>query len=149
MAILLVSSTASGQQNFSCGYGMRGACLSYGDKVVDQNSVCFSNLTCGYKGLVCKAKLDDVVEEYDTLVQKYNELLRKQRELASTAQEILEKQRTSETEYDDLERKFKRLTSEHEQQSDEMSMLRIQNSQLVETLRSASSRPERLPKKVK
>lgn len=110
LASICIGTTVA-QVNFSCAYGMRGACLGYGDKVVDQNAQCFSGSTCGYGGFVCKSKLDDVVGEYDTLVNSYNDLLRKNKSLVATAQDLLEKNNVLVNDYNNLLAKYNRLAA--------------------------------------
>lgn len=106
VSLFLFGSQAAGAygNNFSCAYGKQGACLDYGDKVcssfakcVDSDAVCFNSSTCGYKGFVCKSKLDSLAADYDDLlgrcknislshddlVDRYNELLSKLRSIAS------------------------------------------------------------------
>ena len=72
--------------------------MGYGDKIVDQSAVCFNQLACGYKGFVCKSKLDDTVDEYNDLVDKfnrlrsdYNDVAAKNRSLVDSASELLAK----------------------------------------------------------
>lgn len=98
LSMALILETAHAQNNFSCPYGRSGACLGYGDKIVDQNSVCFNQLACGYKGFICKSKLDDTVDEYNDLVDKFNRLrgdfndvAAKNRSLIDSASELLAK----------------------------------------------------------
>ena len=112
LAICLASigiSKVEAQQNFSCSYGARGACLGYSDKIVDQNAVCFSEATCGFGGFVCKSKLEDVANEYDRLVNSYNDLSRKNRSLVDTAQELLNKNNMLVNDYNELLAKYNRL----------------------------------------
>lgn len=82
LAVALVSSGAANAQSFSCRLGTQPACLDYGDKVcssrgkcVTSDAVCFDSYTCGYKGFVCKSKLDEIVDAHDVVVTKYNTLI--------------------------------------------------------------------------
>ena len=72
--ILGHAGTTSAYDSFTCSVG-RPACLGYGDKVVDQNTVCFASYTCNFAGFVCKADFDSLADDYDRLVVKYNGLL--------------------------------------------------------------------------
>lgn len=94
----IFASVAAAQNNFSCPYGTNGACLNYGDRVVNQNAACFDQYACGFKGFVCKSKLDDAVNEYNDVVNKYNSLridyndtLSKNKVLIETASDLLER----------------------------------------------------------
>jgi hypothetical protein len=94
---VLWASLTYAQNEFSCSWGKRGACLDYNDKVcssrakcVDQNAVCLDWYTCNYMGFVFKSKLDDladecqrVAEEHDSLVSTHNTLVLKHRNLQS------------------------------------------------------------------
>lgn len=98
LSMVLIPEAAHAQNNFSCPYGRSGACLGYGDKIVDQNSVCFNQLACGYKGFICKSKLDDTVDEFNDLVDKFNRLrgdfndvVAKNRSLIDSASDLLAK----------------------------------------------------------
>lgn len=62
------------EELFSCSFG-RPACLSYSDKVVDGNAVCFDSWTCSYEGYVCKSDYDRAVDQFNELVRDYNQLL--------------------------------------------------------------------------
>ncbi|WP_322895660.1 MULTISPECIES: hypothetical protein [unclassified Yoonia] len=84
MIVLYVIPTgAIGQQNFSCSYGDRGACLGYGDRVcssnsicVDQNSACFDRFQCDYEGFTCKSNVTSCVADYNDLLSEHNQLVR-------------------------------------------------------------------------
>ena len=147
--LITMHSHASAQQNFSCSYGARGACLGYNDKIVDRNSACFNEFTCDFKGFVCKTKFDDVVDEYDALVRKHNDLVRRNKELADTAREILDRNSTLTTEYNDLLVKFRRLALEYETQANELRVANDRSSQLAATLRSLTPRGTSAPVKEK
>ncbi|MEE3098539.1 MAG: hypothetical protein VX463_02090 [Pseudomonadota bacterium] len=91
LVLAAVPSGAPAQQNFSCTYGDRGACLGYGEtvcsssgKCVGENAVCFDRLQCGYDGFTCTSNLTECAEKHDALVRKYNAL-------AGDYNEIIEK----------------------------------------------------------
>jgi regulator of replication initiation timing len=136
LVVLLLAGVqpAAAQQNFSCNYGTRGACLGYNDKIVERNSACFSEFTCDFRGFVCKAKFDDVVDEHDNLVRKYNELVRKHRELGDAGRELVEKNSSLVNEYNDLQSKLRRLALDYETQSNELQSANIRNAQLAAEL---------------
>jgi hypothetical protein len=74
LAILGHARTPYAADSFTCTIG-RPACLGYGDKVVDQNAVCFASYTCSFAGFVCKSDFDALGADYDRLVSKYNNLV--------------------------------------------------------------------------
>ena len=137
------------QQSFSCNYGSRGACLGYNDKIVDRGASCFNEFTCDFKGFICKAKFDDVVEEHDALVTKYNELLRRNREVADAAREIVDKNAALTTEYNELLGKFRRLALDYETQGAALRSANDHTMQLTATIRSLSNKTEQMPTKKK
>ena len=147
--LFAIQAPVSAQQNFSCNYGARGACLGYNDKIVDRSSACFSEFTCDFKGFVCKAKFDDVIDEYDTLVRKHNDLVRRDRELADTTRELLDKNSTLTTEYNNLLLKFRTLALEYETQAEELRSANERNAQLAATVRSPAPRSNSAPVKEK
>jgi hypothetical protein len=97
IALVLIPTSVSAQQGFSCSYGDRGACLGFGDTVcsssgmcVDQNAACFDKYQCNFEGFTCKSNVTECAEAHDkllgennTLVDEYNGLLRKHKELAT------------------------------------------------------------------
>lgn len=139
--------SAFAQQNFSCNYGSRGACLGYGDKIVDQGSVCFGSNTCDFRGFICKTKFDDVVDEYDTLVRKYNDLSRKHQELATAASSVSDSNSTLVSNYNDLLSKYRLLRSEYDSQSAQLKVALEMNLQQEATLRTLSNRLEQQKKR--
>jgi hypothetical protein len=81
IALTLVALPAAAQ-NFSCGYGDRGACLGYGDtvcsssgKCVGQDAQCFNRYQCDYEGFSCQSNVTDCVAESDTLLRTHNTLV--------------------------------------------------------------------------
>lgn len=101
LLLCIVASSAFGE-SFSCSFGKKAACLDYNAKVVDLNSVCFNQSTCGYSGFVCKSKLTELASEYETLVNSYNELLRKNKSLIEVAEELLDKNKKLVSDYNEL-----------------------------------------------
>ena len=140
---------AEAQQNFSCSYGTRGACLRYNDKIVDKDSVCFSEFTCDFKGFVCKAKFDDMVNAQDTLVRRHNELIRRNKELADAAREILDKNTALAVEYDNLQAKLRTLASAYDSQANELRSANDWNAQLSDTLRTLTVTGNQTPSKLR
>jgi len=129
-------------QGFTCSTG-RPSCLGYGDKVVDQNAVCFSNATCGYGGFVCKSKLDDVVGEYDRIVSSYNDLVRKNRSLIESAQEIVSRNSTLTSDYNELLARHKGLTADLEDKAEQLRIMTDNyNLLLAATTRPSGTRPK-------
>ena len=142
-----VTVPALGQQNFSCNYGARGACLGYNDKIVERGSACFSEFTCDFKGFVCKSKFDETVGEYDVLVRKHNDLLRRNHELADAAKEVLDKNASLMNEYNSLLDRFQRLTLDYETQSNELRSANDRNSRLANSLRARPIKSDQVPAK--
>ncbi len=117
IALVLIPTSVSAQQGFSCSYGDRGACLGFGDTVcsssgmcVDQNAACFDKYQCNYEGFTCKSNVTECAEAYDkllgennTLVDEYNDLLKKQKELATDFDEMITAARALKSDYDRLE----------------------------------------------
>lgn len=127
---IVFNAPAFAQNSFSCPYGRSGACLGYGDRVVDQGSVCFSQFTCDFKGFVCKSKLEDVVDEYRKLVGKfndlrdeYNDVADKNRELLDAATELLDKNKRLRDELEEAENKRDEAMREHQSALMEISRL--------------------------
>ena len=82
IALVLIPTSVSAQQGFSCSYGDRGACLGFGDTVcsssgmcVDQNAACFDKYQCDYEGFTCKSNVTECAQAHDTLLQKHNDLI--------------------------------------------------------------------------
>lgn len=81
--ISVLVSTSAYAQSFSCPIGKRAACLDYNDNVCDgwnakcvkKDAQCFDSYTCGYKGFVCKDKLDNAIDEYENIRSQYNTLV--------------------------------------------------------------------------
>jgi len=83
VVVALIPSSAVGQQNFSCSYGDRGACLGFGETVcssrgicVDENSACFDRYQCDFQGFTCRSNVTDCIEDNERLLDDYNELVR-------------------------------------------------------------------------
>lgn len=106
--LLLLQSSASSGQSFSC-FGKRAACLDFNDKIVNQNSTCFSNYTCGVNGFVCKDKFDSIFREYNELVGSYNDILSKNKKLVTLSQELIDENQRLVNDYNDLLAKYKML----------------------------------------
>ena len=147
--LLFSQATAVAQQNFSCGYGARGACLGFNDKIVNSNSMCFSEFTCDFRGFICKSKLDDVVDEYDTLVRKHNELIRSHRELADTAQELVDRRKSLGDELNAMVTKFRALTNEYESRGSELISANQRIAQLESIIRLSQLKSEQVPQRKK
>ena len=95
VSIIYLASSAAYGGDFSCYAGKQGACLDYGDVVcssqarcVARDAVCFDSYACGFKGFICKSKMDDLVDkcqaiarEHDQLVEQNSKLLREYRTL--------------------------------------------------------------------
>jgi hypothetical protein len=139
LALAIGPTTAIAQEGFSCSSG-RPACLGYGDKVVDQNSTCFSSGTCGYQGFVCKSKMDELVNDYDTLTYSHNDLIRRNRNLAETAEEILAKNKTLVSDYNDLLLRFQTLSSASQSQADELRTLNFRYNILLTEQRTQKTK---------
>ncbi len=116
IALVLIPTSGSAQQGFSCSYGDRGACLGFGDTVcsssgmcVDQNAACFDKYQCNFEGFTCKSNVTECAEAQDkllgennTLVDEYNGLLRKHKELATDFDETITAARALKSDYDRL-----------------------------------------------
>ena len=142
MMLLSLAATPVMAQGFTCSVG-RPSCLGYGDKVVDQNAVCFNGGTCGYGSFVCKSKLDDVVSEYDRMVSTYNELVRKTRGLVEAAQEIVRKNGTLTSDYDELLDRHKRLSADLDDKTEQLRVMTESDNLLrAVTARPGGTRPK-------
>jgi hypothetical protein len=82
ITLSLIPTGAIGQQNFSCSYGDRGACLGFGYTVcsssgmcVDQNSACFDRYQCDYEGFTCKSNVTECAEAHDALLRWHDDLV--------------------------------------------------------------------------
>ncbi|WP_417260651.1 hypothetical protein [Celeribacter sp.] len=78
----LIPTGVVAQQNFSCNWGDRGACLGYGEtvcsssgKCVSSDAVCFDSYQCNYEGFTCKSNLTECADEYDGLLKRFNALV--------------------------------------------------------------------------
>lgn len=68
----------------TCENGRAPLCLSYGEKVVSSNSVCFDQFKCSGEGFVCKSELDGLAAEHKELLGKHNDLVNRYNELVGT-----------------------------------------------------------------
>jgi hypothetical protein len=96
LAAMVAMAGTADAEDFSCSFG-QGACLQYGDtvcssggKCVQQDAQCFSPLTCGYGGFVCKSDLDDLQTKARSLATDYDELVNKYNSLVDSSQELAE-----------------------------------------------------------
>jgi hypothetical protein len=137
LALSLMLSPVAAQQSFSCSFGKRAACLGYDDKVVDQSAVCFSGHACGYKGFVCKSKMDDLADEYQSLVQSHNELIRRNRTLVDLAESAVRQNKSLTNDYNELMAKAEALTTRFEEQMEENRELSIKYERLMAMQRDA------------
>jgi hypothetical protein len=137
LAFALMIPPVLAQQSFSCSFGKRAACLGFDDKVVDQNAVCFSGQACGYKGFVCKSKLDDLADEYESLVQSHNELIRRNKTLVELAEAAVRQNRSLTNDYNELIAKADALTNSYEEQREENRLLSIKYERLLTMQRDA------------
>jgi hypothetical protein len=142
LALCMFQIAATAQQNFSCSYGARAACLGFNEKVVNSNSVCFSEFTCDFKGFTCKSKFDDVVAQHDSLVRKHNDLIRSHRDLADTAREIADRRKFLADDHESLIAKFRTLASDYETQAGELIAANQRISELESTIRQIRIRHE-------
>ena len=127
----LTASLTYAQQNFSCYGGTRAACLSYSEKLVDSNAQCFDSGTCGYKGFVCKSKLDDVIEEYEKLVRANNDLQLNFHEILTIAQDTVNKKIQWENEKVALNDRYEALAKDYINQTIELRRLTNSYNQLL------------------
>lgn len=117
-AIALIPTGTAAQQNFSCSWGDRGACLGYGETVcsssgrcVSQDAVCFDSYQCNYEGFTCKSHLtecaeeiDDLRDKFNSLVDDYNDILGDNRELQTSLRSAREELEDTRAELDDTQR---------------------------------------------
>ena len=82
---------------FECPIGTNAACLNWGDRVVDQFTVCFDGGQCPWDQFVCKSQFDEVINDYNSLVSRnqnlvdeYNDLLRDHRSLRGEYSNLIE-----------------------------------------------------------
>lgn len=127
-AIALLPISVAAQQQFSCSYGDRGACLGYGDticsssgKCVSEQASCFDRYQCDYEGFTCKSNVTACTNEYEgllsrfnSLVNDYNRLLDDSREVRDSFESTLDELKRTRQEFgavvDDLRRSEDTLT---------------------------------------
>ena len=95
LALAITPIDLAAQQRFSCSYGDRGACLSYGEtvcsslgKCVSESAVCFDSYQCNYQGFTCKSNVTACAEEYDGLLTRFNSLVNDYNELLVDSREV-------------------------------------------------------------
>ncbi len=114
----LIPTSAVAQQNFSCSWGDRGACLGYGDtvcsssgKCVDANASCFNTYQCNYEGFTCKSNVTECVDEYNRVLADHNDLVAKYNDLLDESRVVAIALKTVTLERDDLEESLNNLQS--------------------------------------
>jgi hypothetical protein len=95
VAFVLLGTTASNAQSFTCSFGKRAACLDYGDQVctsyakcVDANAACFDQYQCNYEGFTCKSYVTECAENLESLADEYDDLARDYRKLRNLAEDL-------------------------------------------------------------
>lgn len=108
LAMVMIPSMSVAQQGFSCSYGDRGACLSYGEtvcsssgKCVSADAACFESYQCNYEGFTCKSNLTECADEYDALQTRFNALVTDYNNLLEDSQEMRDAFQTTLEELDE------------------------------------------------
>lgn len=114
VVMVLAASSASAQQNFSCSYADRGACLGFGEQVcsssgkcVNESSACFDSYQCNYEGFTCKSNVTECVDSYNDLTGRYDGLVMEYNNLFGDHKDLAER-------FDSLVLNFNSLVGEHE-----------------------------------
>jgi len=164
---LFFSLPANAQQNFSCSYGSRGACLGFGDTIcsstgmcVDSDALCFNRYQCDYEGFTCKSNVSDCVRDYnalldgkndlardyDTLLQERNQLARDDNDLLDARDELAQEYNDVLADYRELAIRFDDLSADFLDVLEQRDLLIDQLSDVEDELDSRIQRGLRRPK---